>query len=284
MTIYFKNNLNITDNKRKEYVFDTDICLKYKGKTMNVMIIDDEKHMTEYLKHLINWNEYGFENIIIFNRGLEAEKAILKNPPNLILTDIRMPEITGLQIAKCVSDNKLDSQVIIISGYSDFEYAQKAIRYGVREFLLKPLLKKDFLGALERLSDTLELNSIKKKVDLPVSNVVVKSIVVDPIIDEVQKYIKGHYDELLTLDILSQIVHLNSSYLSAYYKKITGNNLSSFVTGVRLERAAKLLVESDLRINKIGEMVGYNKTQYFISLFKKKYGVTPQQFRREQLL
>lgn len=246
---------------------------------MRVMIIDDEKHMTEYLKHLINWQEYGFDQVEVYNRGLEAQKMILQQPPELVLTDIRMPEITGLQIAETIAEHKLPSQMVIISGYSDFEYAQKAMRYGVREFLLKPVVKKDFLETLERLSNILEDGSLYRPIESEKTDAVSEEL--DPVIAEIQQYVREHYDEVLTLDVLGQIVHFNSSYLSAYYKKLTGQNLLSFVTDVRMEKAAELLRNSELKVNAIGEMVGYHKTQYFISRFKKKYGVTPQQYRKQ---
>lgn len=263
---------------------------------MKVMIVDDEQHMTEYLKHLIDWQTYGFNQVETINKGKQAQQLLAESPPELLIADIRMPEVSGLDLAAQLAEQKAATKVMIVSGFSEFDYAQKAIRYGVTEYLVKPVLKKDFLIALER---TLPLitESIGKVDEATVTSMGERvasgseqfadpneTMVEDENIVFLKAYIHNHYDEPLSLESLGEKVQLNASYLSHHFKTVTGKNLLSYLTEVRMAKAAELLAESELKVNIIGDMVGYHKTQYFISLFKKKYGLTPQQYRRQQNL
>lgn len=263
---------------------------------MKVMIVDDEQHMTEYLKHLIDWREYGFDQVITINKGKEAQQLLEEAPPDLLIADIRLPEVSGLDLAAQLVAQEAPTKVMIVSGYSEFDYAQKAIRCGVTEYLVKPVLKKDFLKALERTLplmpgrtiSTSEADFKSAVTSSPFSSEGFpcegESAAEDENIVFLKEYIHRHYDEALSLESLGEKVHLNASYLSHHFKAVTGKNLLSYLTEVRMTKAAELLANSDLKVNIIGDMVGYHKTQYFISLFKKKYGLTPQQYRRQQHL
>lgn len=259
---------------------------------MRVMIVDDEQHMTEYLKHIIDWQRYGFTQVLTINKGRQALQLLSEESPQLLIADIRMPEISGLDLAAKISELGLTTKVIIISGFSEFDYAQKAIRYGVTEYLVKPVLKKDFLSALEKVLPL--LNESKDK-QIPAAKKAAEHLgdsdleeqkmtntkSQEAAIEFLKAYIQDHYDESLSLELLAEKVHLNASYLSYYFKSSTGENLLGYLTDVRMQKAAELLANSELRVNIIGDMVGYHKTQYFISLFKKKYGLTPQQYRKQ---
>jgi two-component system response regulator YesN len=103
------------------------------------------------------------------------------------------------------------------------------------------------------------------------------------IIQAVQTYIADHLSGDLSLDELGRTVHLHPVYLSKLYKQETGENLSNYILIRRLEKAAKLLIDSSLHVVDIAHLVGYRKPQYFIKLFKDQYGITPQQYRKNRL-
>lgn len=245
---------------------------------MKVMVVDDERHMTEYLKHIIDWEEYGIRQIALFNDAVKAEAYLKAEEPDLLIVDICMPEISGLELAKWIKDQQLKTKVMIVSGFSEFGNAQQAMRYGVTEYLVKPVLKNEFIQALGNI-----LPLVEKKESHPAEpDSQTLNSEEDEVVSRVKGYIDEHYDEPLSLDTLSRIVHLNPSYLSHYFKTATGETLMSWLLRIRLQKAAHLLQTSDLKVNVISEMVGYNKAQYFIALFKKKYGMTPQQYRKQQ--
>lgn len=122
---------------------------------MKLLIVDDEIHIVNYIKHLINWKKIGFGEVYTTNKGTEAKDYILKEKPELIITDVQMPSISGLELAEIIYENKLSTRVIILSGYSDFSYAQQAIRLGAIDYLIKPIRKNDLLPVVKRSLDTL---------------------------------------------------------------------------------------------------------------------------------
>lgn len=95
-----------------------------------------------------------------------------------------------------------------------------------------------------------------------------------------KKYIAEHVGEDLSLEILGEVAHLHPAYLSKTFKEETGKNLSAYITDVKMERAAELLSGTDRWVHEIMESVGYQKSQYFSKIFKEKYGVTPNEYRR----
>lgn len=125
---------------------------------MKLLIVDDEIHIVNYIKYLIDWRKIGFCEVFTTSKGTQAKEYILQEKPELVITDVQMPTVTGLDLAKAVHENKLPTRIIILSGYSDFAYAQQAIRLGAIDYLVKPIRKNDLLPVVKRALDTLFLD------------------------------------------------------------------------------------------------------------------------------
>lgn len=117
---------------------------------MQVLIVDDEPYMVDYLRKLVDWEQYGFEHVYTAGGGSMARDMLDKYQPELLITDIRMPKISGLDLCRHIFEKKYLTKVMILSGYGEFEYAKQAIQYGVSEYLLKPILKDEFEEILEK--------------------------------------------------------------------------------------------------------------------------------------
>lgn len=125
---------------------------KKRGKTvLNILIADDEKKVGLLVKELINWNSLELSLLDIVQDGQQAYEIILQKKPDIVITDIRMPNLSGLELIKKVTEANIPVHFIVISGYRYFDYAQTAIKYGVEDYLLKPI-------------DEVELNKILNKV------------------------------------------------------------------------------------------------------------------------
>ena len=164
--------------------------------------------------------------------------------------------------------------MIIISGYSDFEYAKQAMRYGVSEYLVKPVLKDDFVESLERLwQKYFEADGEEEasRADILQSK--------DDVVAYVKKYISENTDKDLSLEALGAVVHLHPAYLSKVFKEVSDMNLSGYVTDMKMQRAAQLLAQSDRKVSDIMNQLGYQKSQHFSKLFKERYGMTPNRYR-----
>ena len=123
---------------------------------LKVLIIDDEPYVREGLKHIIDWQENGFEICGEASDGDEGYSKILELKPDIILIDIQMPGKLGLDIIKEAKENGVNSKFIIVSGYSNFDYAKKAIKYGVKDYLLKPIDEEELLEIALKLKREIE--------------------------------------------------------------------------------------------------------------------------------
>ncbi len=117
---------------------------------LKLIIADDEKVIREAISTIIDWKKYDVELIRLCKNGLEAYNAILDESPDIVLTDIRMPHMDGLQLIKNISEMGLDTQFIILSGYGEFEYAKAAMEYGVKHYLLKPCNEHQIVECIQK--------------------------------------------------------------------------------------------------------------------------------------
>lgn len=237
---------------------------------MQILIVDDEPYMVDYLRKLVDWNAYGFEHVYTAGGGSMTRDMLDKYQPELLITDIRMPKISGLDLCRHIFEKKYPTKVMILSGYGEFEYAKQAIQYGVSEYLLKPILKDEFEEILEKMLErhfaTQKERQEKEKTG--------------DVIFEVENYIKENIESDLSLELLASVVHLNPSYLSRYFKESTGENLSNYVTRCKMEKAAWLLDNTEQKINEIMLQLGYQKSQHFAKIFREQYGVSPKEYKK----
>lgn len=238
-----------------------------------LIIVDDEPIAAEQLAVAYNWNMLGFEISGVFNSGKAALEYIKNNSVDALLSDVKMPNITGIDLAKKCYEEYPDISVVLISAYRDFEHARQALKYNVVDYILKPIKEQDFLESITKLYD--HLNKQQQVIDRPskYSN--------NMIINEAVSYVKEHYHEDLTIEILAKHVMLSPEYFGAYFKKNYGQNFLSFLRETRMNAACELLYNLELNISVIAEMVGYKSPSHFYEIFQNHFGMTPSQFRKQ---
>ena len=116
---------------------------------LKIIIVDDERFTRETLAHIINWEEYHIKVIGLCKNGLEAYDMILDESPDIVLTDIKMPGLDGLELIAKVHETGIKTQFILLSGYGEFEYAKKAMSYGIKYYLLKPCNEEQILESVQ---------------------------------------------------------------------------------------------------------------------------------------
>lgn len=129
-----------------------------------IIIVDDEKNIRDRLAHFFPWTDVGFEVVGTAENGVEALELIKQKRPHVVLTDVLMPEMTGLELAKELNNFSPNIKIIILSAYDDFKYAQEAIRFGVKGYLLKPLMKNDFFNTFSKLAEEIREDEEEKEV------------------------------------------------------------------------------------------------------------------------
>lgn len=126
-----------------------------------ILIADDESIIRQGLQYIINWEEYGFSIIAEASNGEEALNIILSKTPDLVLLDIRMPKLSGLEVVREAKKQGFQGKVIILSGFSDFNYAKEAIAHGVKYYLTKPLEEDELIQIVQDMAK--ELNSEQRQ-------------------------------------------------------------------------------------------------------------------------
>jgi YesN/AraC family two-component response regulator len=254
-------------------------------KKKTILIVEDEPMTREGLfKALESWSasRYAIEAV---DNGYAALRRIAEQPVDLLVTDIRMPEISGLDLVKRL-EQQLGSgmpSVVLISGYAEFEYAQQAIQLGVVNYLLKPVSNGKLIEAVEQAlligEKRSRLGMMEKIVD-PVLLDANQMEANDSIKDAV-RYIDEHLAESFGLQEVADHVHLSPSYFSVLFKEQMGLTFSDYLTRRRLQRAKEMLVHTKLPVVEIALRVGYKTGRYFNRIFKEYENCSPGQYRAQ---
>ncbi|MDO3412700.1 response regulator [Saccharibacillus sp. CPCC 101409] len=421
---------------------------------MKVLIVDDETHVREAIRLLIDWDRYEPAEVLEAANGSEAIALIERHAPQIVLTDMIMPAGGGLDLLEWISRSAPDTKTLVISGHGDFSFARQTLRYGGMDYLLKPIdpdqLNESFARAVESwrvgeenrrklLAQAMEVNRFKPVyrdklcsdllggpaaretaarelagefgLGTPAETTVVRSAVLgiggedsplwrkygsrpellfftlanvanevlgrgregyafrssgrerevaiffwsgaahaaeklermndgfegvlgEPLhiglggcadglaeglrasylqaeealrrpdppaadrfvhrfeensrvdgggpgpMEQIAAYVRDHYREEVTLQGLAERFFLSREYISRRFKREFGLNVFDYLADVRLDRAKRLLLDSELRVVRIAELVGYQDEKYFSRVFKKATGQTPNEFRR----
>lgn len=245
-----------------------------------VLLVDDEPWALKGLKLTLKWEKMGFKVIGETTSAKDAWASICKNRPDVVFSDIRMPEITGLEMLKLARERGLDTEFVIVSGFSDFSYAQEALRYSVFDYLIKPIMEEDGDKVLLRLKEKLG----KKKEAAPKTKGEAKikgAIVHNKGFKEILNYINDNYNKKLYLKELAEQFYLNPNYCCYLFRKHLGTSFSEYVTDLRMREAGRLFKDKSSSISDVARAVGYEDYYYFNKIFKRYYGITPLQYKKK---
>lgn len=245
----------------------------------NILIVDDEKFVRLGIKTMIVRSECCQGEIIECKNGKEALEQLQKNEFDLIISDIKMPIMTGIELITNIKEENLsNATIIMISGYDEFEYAVSALRFGATDYLLKPIERESFLKILQKVDKEIEDKILKH----------VKAIEIDDNqnedknhkIQRALEYINENYSQNINMALVSNEVSMNYTFFSETFKEIVGESFVDYLKSIRINMAKKLLRSSNLPITKVSVEVGFNDEKHFSKTFKILTGVTPSEYRK----
>lgn len=257
-----------------------------KGHIMNILIAEDELTIAQGIGTIIR-QESGFDCRIYYSEnGRSAmEKArIIK--PDLTFTDIRMHYMDGLELTSALKKENLCQNIVIISGYGEFEYAQTALRLGVLDYLLKPIEKSRLLEIVRSVwekmpssySSAMPVHVLDNIPNIPVIKLNDSSYPTS--LKRFLKYLQENYMNDLNLQSVSEELFFNPNYISTLINKHLGVSFCFLLDYIRLTHACELMNTHPEKTNaEISYLVGYAVPRRFYSAFQKRLQCTPSQFR-----
>ena len=264
------------------------------------LIVDDEGIERRGLSMLIRRLDLPFETKDAPN-GADALSLLQQEHFDVLLTDIRMPFMDGIQLAHEARQLFPDLYIIIFSAYADFRKAQQAMKENVGRYLLKPVDVMEFSQVMRDAEDRIRkgraeadrLTMLEQEIlafrrrdpgAVPVHHAGPAPLPEDartmaPAVEAVLEIIRKEYSTPLGLNDIAERVYLNPSYLSTLFRREVGKSFVRYLNDYRLERAAEALLADNRPVGEIRKAVGFSGDSYFIALFRERYGCTPQQYR-----
>lgn len=239
----------------------------------SVIIVEDEKLELKELSMFLEKEIKNIELIASAENGIDGQKIINELCPDIVISDIRLPGQTGLDML-----NKLETptKTIILSGYSDFKYMQNAIRLGVDDYLLKPIDDIDLKKALKKITDELD----KEKEQVPKTlTIELKEEIHNHLINNAIKYIKDNFHTPIGLQEAAEYLNVSETHLSRLFKELVNINFLTYLNTYRINKSIDLLINTNENINEIAYKCGYITPGYYAKIFKRLMNTTPKKFR-----
>jgi YesN/AraC family two-component response regulator len=244
-----------------------------------VLIVEDEMLEREFLTMVVRDELQPEDMLLSCESGVEAVKLAKQYRPNIIFMDLMISEMDGLNAIQEIRKFLPNSCITILTAYSDFSFAQKAISLQVFEYLLKPIkpnhLKEIFGKMLKSVSNGHDLVEEKPEV-VSVNSKDDRHY----FIEESIKYIEENYREKLTLEMVASKVFVNPKYFSHVFKKEMGIAFTDYIIQLRIQYACRLLETTNYQAYRISYECGFADPSYFNRVFCAKMNMTPQTYRK----
>jgi YesN/AraC family two-component response regulator len=244
----------------------------------SVLIVEDEILEREFLTLVVQDELHQEDILLTCDNGVQAVELAKKYHPNIIFMDVMIPEMDGLSAIQEIRKFSPHSTITILSAYSEFSYAQKAISLQVFEYLLKPIKPNDFKEVFSKMLKKAETNV--PFVETPKETSMETKDERQYFIEESIKYITEHFREKLTLETVASKVFVNPKYYSHIFKKEMGVAFTDYINQLRMQYACKLLETTNYQAYRISYECGFSDPSYFNRVFCAKMNMTPQAYRK----
>jgi len=237
-----------------------------------LLICDDEALERTALRKMIEKRYPDITLIDDAKTGGEAVTAVHRFLPDIMLIDIKMPELNGLEAQKKIIEFHPAIKTVIITAYSDFSYAQEAIKYNIFDFLLKPVPPVDLYACIDKILGQLQKETAKsERKEQEVLTAVQRAIA----------YIDAHYTKGLRIGDVAERVNLSEKYFSRYFKQQTGLSFTDYLNLRLIKKSKDLLIHTKYPIYNIAIELNFSDAAYFTKVFRRYEKVTPSQYRQK---
>lgn len=229
-----------------------------------VLIVDDDPMILDGLCARPEWNAMGFEVAGCAEDGREALEWLAHNRADLVVTDIVMCNMSGLELARTLWERGYPARVVLLSAHGEFDYARQGIAYGVAAYLLKPVRHEELLTVLNETASALE--NRREDRGAPIEDDEDEGLVL-----RVERYVRAHIAEELSVGRVAEAMHYSERHFRRQFQKEARCQISEFMTRVRIARARELLSDG-LSCEETARAVGYSGERYFKKVFHEITG------------
>ena len=245
-----------------------------------VLLVDDEQIILDGLSRAVAWDKAGCAVAGTASNGEEGLRLVRELKPDILLTDIRMPNMDGLSMIAALRSEFPRLQITVLTAFRDFEYAQTALNLGVCRYLLKPSKMDELYEAIRVMTERLDaLPPPPEDAEAEEDPAAAGSGAGNFIVRQAMDYMQAHCAEHLSLGDVADHVYVSQWHLSKLINKHVGQTFFDILGRMRVERAKALLADSSLRIHAVAEQVGYSDVAHFSKSFKRFAGMTPGEYR-----
>jgi Response regulator containing CheY-like receiver domain and AraC-type DNA-binding domain len=238
-----------------------------------IVLVDDDFQLVCELRKFIEQAGLNLECVGDAGNGRAALDVIHKTKPDIVMTDISMPIMDGLEMIEQLKTEEYPGVIILLSRFANFQYAQQALRFRVSDYLLKPAALPDLRNVLEKAVKELDG---RRQVLVSGLNWNYNSRHKDTV-DFMVRYINQNYGSDISLNDISKQLYLSCNYLNQIFQRDIGETFKNYLIRMRMEKAKDLLMEGKHYIYEVAEMVGYKNVSYFSNIFRKYTGYKPSE-------
>lgn len=250
-----------------------------------VFLVDDEPFVIDSLRKIIEKMPDRFRVSGHAYTANSALEQILAAPPDVLITDIKMPGLSGLELIAKFCSTSPGTAVIVVSGFDDFAYVREAFILGAEDYVLKPVVPQKFIALLEQLEIKLDNRALPAKPEA--SPLAAEQVPVSfghnrdaRLIEQMRMYLAAHLEGNNAIQDVCRALMISQPVLSKICKKYLNCTYNEYLTQVKIDKAKQLLTgDDDLLIGTIAERIGYANQFYFSHVFKQVTGQTPSEYR-----
>jgi len=249
-----------------------------------LLLVDDEPIIIKGIRTFVDFDALSISDIYEASNGEMALEKFKIHLPDLILADINMPKLNGLDFAIAAKAIKPDVKIALITGYDYFDYALTALKSGIDDYVLKPVSKADVQETLEKLIQKLRAEQSNTEVSRLVQEIISQSNPTDNTSykAKIQTELNLNISNIeFSLTYLAKQLSLSTPYLSTLFKSLYGVTFQDHILSIRLDRAKILLLSTEMKIYEIAAAVGFEDPNYFSATFKRKFDYSPNQFKEK---
>lgn len=253
-----------------------------------VLIVEDEALIRKGLIYSFNWSEFDCNVVAEAGNGEEGIQKIKEFHPDIVVLDINMPILNGFEMIKRTSED-FNYSAIVVSGYNEFDYAKQAIKFGVSEYLLKPVDHVELRNALKRAIEQVEMRKsylyqISKKEEITKNSVLDANLLVvndkSVIVAQMIQYIQENYANKIIMYDLVEKLKCSATLLNNKFKSETGTTFNDYLNRYRILIAVEMIKDKQYPLYKIAELTGFKNYKYFNIVFNKYIGCSPKDFEK----